>query len=398
MKTKLLKNCRILEDKKLIKTNVFIKGSKIWSITRKNIKADEIIEVKGNIVLPGIIDSHVHFREPGLTHKEDFLSGSIAAAKGGITTILDMPNTVPATTTVKLLEEKRKLAKKSIVNYGFHFGAAKDNLDEIKKAKKIASVKVFMDVSTGNLQIDDDAALKNIFMESRLISVHAEGNNVMKAIGMIKGTKNRLYLCHISSREEVDMLKKNKVRDRIYAEATPHHLFLSEKDLSKLGKFSMVKPMIKSKLDQNTLFYAINKSLIDTVATDHAPHTKKEKKQGSFGVPGVETMLPLLLDAVNQKKISLFKLQKLCCENPAKIFKIKDKGFIKKGFDADLTIVDMGLRKKVGKEKFLSRCKWSPFEGKTLKGWPITTIVNGNIVYDKGNIYEIRGKEVDYYE
>jgi len=398
METKLLKNCKIIENKKVITTNILIEGSKIKKIKRASMKANEIINVKGNIVLPGLIDSHVHFREPGLTHKEDFLTGSIAAASGGITTILDMPNTIPPTTTLKLLEEKRKLAKKSIVNYGFHFGASVNNLGEIKKATRIASVKIFMDQSTGDLKINDDNTLRKIFLSAKMISVHAEGKNVEKAISFIKNTKNSLYLCHLSSKEEIDMVKKNKIRNKIYAEVTPHHLFLLEEDVLKMGRLATMKPMVKTKLDQNALFYAINKGIIDTIATDHAPHLKEEKEQGSYGVPGVETMLPLLLDAVNKKRLRLEKVQRLCCWNPAKIFKIKNKGFIKEGFDADLTIIDLNLKKKVGEDPFLSKCEWSPFEGKTLKGWPITTIVNGSIVWDKGNIYDVKAKEVDYYE
>ena len=396
----IIKDCKILKNNKLISTNIFIKKNKIFNIGRC-MKADHDVDAKGKLVIPGLIDCHVHFREPGMERKEDFFTGSCAAASGGISTILDMPNTNPPTTTIKLLNEKRKLAKKSIVNYGFHFGSTNGNLKEIKKAKNIASVKVFMDISTGKLIINNDDVLKNIFKNSKIISVHAEGKMVEKAVNLIKNTKNRLYLCHITSKEEIRFLKKKKIKNKVFVEVTPHHLFLTKIEEIKKKGFVMMKPSLKAKEDQNALWKAIKEGTVDTIATDHAPHTKKEKEslikeKIPSGVPGCETMLPLLLDAYNEKKLSLKTIVELCCENPAKIFNIRNKGKIKKGYDADLVIIDLGLKKKVNNKNLYTRCGWSPFNGWKLKGWPVTTIVNGKIIFDNGKINKIKAKEVEY--
>jgi len=395
MTTKLIRNCNIVQEGKLNKVNILIKNSKIFKISKSKLFADEIIDVKGKIVLPGLIDSHVHFREPGLTHKEDFFSGSIAAVKGGITTILDMPNTKPPTLTLKALNDKRNLAAKSVVNYGFHFGSSNDNLKDIKKIKGIASVKVFMDISTGKMKVDDKTVL-DVMKNSKIVSVHAEEDNVKKALELNKKAKGRLYLCHISSKKEIDYIKKSRSKG-VFVEVTPHHLFLSSIDASRLKAYGLMKPGLKSKDDQNALWKAISDGVVDTIGTDHAPHTIEEKETcDPYGVPGVETMLPLLLDAVNAKRLSLADVQRLCCENPAKIFGIKNKGFIKPGYDADLVIVDINKKDNVVRDSLLSKCGWSPFEGKILKGWPVTTIVNGNIIYDKGSVFDIKAKEVNY--
>ena len=391
----ILKNCRIIRDGKEVIRDLRIEGGKILEITDK-IVGDDGLDLKDRYVLPGIIDPHVHFREPGLTHKEDFYTASKACAAGGVTTFLDMPNTVPPTTTVKLLEEKRKLAKKSIVNYGFHFGGAVDNIEEIKKVKNVASTKVFLNLSTGKLLIEDDKILKEIFSNSKLITVHAEGSMVNKAIKLTKECGNRLYLCHISLREELDTIREHKTK-RMYAEVTPHHLFLSDEDYE--DGFTKMYPSLKSILDQEALYEAIKDGLIDTIGTDHAPHTVGEKLESSppGGVPGVETVLPLLLNAVNLGLLDLPTITRLCCENPAKIFGIKNKGFIKKGYDADLVVLDMDLVQEVNEDMLFTKCKWSPFSGRTLKGWPVMTIVNGNLVFDHGEIIEtFKGREVEF--
>ena len=396
----LLKNCRIIVNDKAYSKNILIKNGKISKITNKEPKADEIIDIKNNFVLPGLIDVHVHMREPGLAHKEDFLTGSMAAAKGGITTFLDMPNTIPPTTTISALEEKRKLAAKSIVNYGFNFGATLDNLSDIKKAKNIAAVKLYMDITTGAMKIEDYDAIRDIFKASKLTVIHAEDINIKNAVDILAKNKikNRLHVAHVSSAKELSHAKQNALKNQITVEATPHHLFMTNKDIQALGAFAEMKPGLKTEQDQKALWQGIHSGMVDVIATGHAPHLKEEKEMANypFGVPGLETMLPLLLDAFNNNRITLQKIMQLCCENPAKIFRIKNKGIIKGGYDADLVIADWGKRQAVRNEDLLTKCKWSPFEGKILKGWPATTIVNGNVVYDDGEIHDIKAEEVQY--
>jgi len=396
----LLKNCRIVVKDKVYSKNILIKNGKISKITGKEPKADKIIDAKNNFVLPGLIDVHVHFREPGLTHKEDFLTGSMAAAKGGITTILDMPNTIPPTTTIEALEEKRKLAAKSIVNYGFHFGAASDNIADIKKAKNIAAVKLYMDYTTGDLKVDDIEAITDIIKASKITIAHAEEDNVKDLIGLMirNKIKNHLHVAHVSSEKELNYARQNRIKQQISVEVTPHHLFMTENDIQSLGAFAEMKPRLKTEQDQKALWSGINNGSVDVIATDHAPHLKEEKEKANypFGVPGVETMLPLLLDAFNRNMITIPKIMQLCCENPAKIFRIKNKGLLKEGYDADLVIADLDKRQAVRNEDLLTKCRWSPFEGKILKGWPMTTIVNGNVVYDNGEIFDIKAQEVQY--
>ncbi|MFH1511052.1 MAG: amidohydrolase family protein [Candidatus Woesearchaeota archaeon] len=389
----LIENGQLFIEGRLVHANLVISGSKIEGITQQKVSCDDYIDATGKIVLPGIIDPHVHFREPGMTYKEDFLSGSRAAAAGGVTTIIDMPNTVPATTTVQLLGEKRELAKKSVVNYAFHFGAAKGNLNEIRAARNIASVKLFMNLSTGNLMVDDEAAKKQIFQNSKLVSVHAELEKVSEAIGLVIDTKNKLYLCHLSTASEISFLE-DIPKNKVFAEVTPHHLFLSDAD--DKDNFTKMKPQLRKKEDQDALWKAIETGIIDTIGSDHAPHTIQEKKQKgiTYGVPGVETSLPLMLNAVNKGRLSLKRLVEMCCENPARIFCIQNKGFIRKGFDADLVIIDMALEKQVQNQELFTKCLWSPFHCTTLTGWPVMTIVNGKVVFDNGKIYEHRATEL----
>ena len=396
----LLKNCRILINDKVYSKNILIKSGKISKITNKELNSDSVIDARNNFVLPGLVDCHVHFREPGMTQKEDFLSGSKAAAKGGVTTIFDMPNTIPPTTTIAALEEKRKLAAKSIVNYGLVFGTINENISDIKKAKNIPAVKLYMDYTTGDLKIDDFEYISEVFNLSKITIIHAEGQNVKNAVDiMIKNKiKNRLHVAHVSSQKELIHAKQNKIKNQVSVEVTPNHLFMNDKDLKTLGAFAEMKPRLKTEHDQKALWLGIENGTVDTIATDHAPHLKEEKEQANypFGVPGIETLLPLLLDAFNNNRLTIPQIIKLCCENPAKIFKIKNKGILKEGYDADLVIVDLDKRQAVRNEDLLTKCKWSPYDGKILKGWPLTTIVNGNVVYDNGQIYDVKAKEVEY--
>ncbi|MCX6707661.1 MAG: amidohydrolase family protein [Candidatus Woesearchaeota archaeon] len=243
--------------------------------------------------------------------------------------------------------------------------------------------------------VTDSSAIEDIFYASKMVAVHAEGVKVGEAVHYAKKTQRNLYLCHISLREEIEFIRENKEKG-IYVEVTPHHLFLTEKDYEKQGAFAKMIPSLKTKDDQDSLWEAIEEGIVDTIGTDHAPHTMQEKygKEPPAGVPGEETALPLLLDAVNKSLISLKKVVELTSKNPARIFRIKGKGEISPGYDADLTIIDMNLEKKVNNEELNTKCKWSPFNGYTLRGWPVTTIVGGRIVYNHGKIYKNQGREV----
>jgi dihydroorotase len=390
-----IENGVVFTNGMLLRKNILVENGKIKKIVSGKAVADERINADSLIVLPGPIDPHVHFREPGLTYKEDFRTGGFAAAAGGVTSVLDMPNTKPPTLTTALLREKAGLAsKKSVVNFGFHFGSSSENLEEIRKAKGIASVKIFMNASTGNMLVEDEGMIRRIAGEARMCSVHAEGRNARKAIAIASSLGRKFYLCHVSTESEVRYVRQNE-KANVFAEVTPHHLFLTEEDQSSLVK---MKPSLKNESDRRLLWEALNDGTVDVIASDHAPHTVEEKEASDlYGVPGVETRLPLMLDAVNKRRITLRRLVETMCENPAKIFSIRSKGLIKKGYDADLVIVDMKLSKKVRNDELLTKCGWSPFDGFELRGWPVTTIVNGNVVFDNGEISgKIKGKEVEY--
>ena len=425
----LLKNCKLIHRGKNVIRNIFIENGIIRKITTENMRADAVINARHNYVIPGMIDSHVHFRAPGSEYKEDFFTGSRAAAAGGVTTVLDMPNTPLPTTSLRALMEKRQAAKKSIVNYGFHFGATMENSGEIRNSSKynVASVKVFMGSSTGNLLINNDGRLYEIFCDSKLNTIHAENedligyfeekyrrktnydlhcdirNNltaytaVSKAISLSRACSNKLYFCHVSTRQEISMLKD----EAAYVEITPHHLFLAREDMKTLGNFGKMNPPLRSKDDQTALWEAINDGTADTIGSDHAPHLPQEKnapyKKAPSGVPGVETSLPLMLDAVNRGLLALPRLVELTSINPARIFGIKNKGLIKEGYDADLVIIDMDMEKRIRNENLFTKCGWSPFDGRKVRGWPVTTIVNGNVVFHEGKVYDRkRGKEVEF--
>ena len=371
-------------------------------LNKENVK---IIDVEKKLIMPGVIDVHTHMREPGITYKEDFRTGSKACAKGGITTFYDMPNTVPATTDLENLLNKRELAgKKSIVNFGIHFGGSKNNnINEIKKVlekKEANTVKIFMNVTTGEMLIEDDEILKGIFENSELVLVHAENEMIDKAIELNQKYGKGLYVCHIPSEEElkkvIEAKKNNKLNNEkhpIFAEVTPHHLFLNEeiRESSERNKMLLrMKPELRKKSDNEFLWKAINEGYIETIGTDHAPHLIEEKMEKvTFGMPGVETSLALMLTAYNEGKIKLPVIQKLMCENPAEIMKIVRRGKLKEGYYADVIVVDTEKEWIADVDDTLeSKCGWTPYENWKLKGKNIMTIVNGEIVYEKGKINE----------
>ena len=372
-------------------------------LNKENVK---IIDVEKKLIMPGVIDVHTHMREPGITYKEDFETGSKACAKGGITTFYDMPNTVPATTALENLLNKKELAgKKSVVNFGIHFGGSKNNnIDEIRKVlekKEANTVKIFMNVTTGEMLIEDDEILKGIFKNSELVLVHAENEMIDKAIELNQKYGKGLYVCHIPSADElkkvIEAKKNNKFNNEnhpIFAEVTPHHLFLNEeiRESNERNKMLLrMKPELRKKSDNEFLWKAINEGYIDTIGTDHAPHLIEEKMEKvTFGMPGVETSLALMLTAYNEGKIELSVIQKLMCENPAEIMKIARRGKLKEGYYADVIVVDTEKEWIAGVDDTLeSKCDWTPYENWKLKGKNIMTIVNGEIVYEKGKINEI---------
>lgn len=417
----LLKNGTDVFGKKI---EILINGEKIEKISenieekeylnRENVK---VIDVEKKLIMPGVIDVHTHMREPGVTYKEDFETGSKACAKAGITTFYDMPNTVPTTTTLENLLNKKELAgKKSIVNFGIHFGGSKNNnISEIKKVldkKEVNTVKIFMNVTTGEMLIEDDEILKGVFQNSGLVLVHAENEMIDKAIGLNQKYGKGLYVCHIPSVEELKKVIEAKKDSRlnnemhpIYAEVTPHHLFLNEeiRESSERNKMLLrMKPELRKKSDNEFLWKALNEGLIDTIGTDHAPHLIEEKMEKvTFGMPGVETSLALMLTAYNEGRIELPAIQKLMCENPAEIMKIAGRGKLKEGYYADVIVVDTEKEWIAGVDDTLeSKCGWTPYENWKLKGKNIMTVVNGEIIYENGKINENvkKGKSVEFFE
>ena len=401
----------------LINDEIIEKISEKISESRfKNNENVRIIDVEEKLIMPGVIDVHTHMREPGITYKEDFTTGSRACAKAGITTFYDMPNTIPTTTTLENLLEKKKLAsKKSIVNFGFHFGGSKnDNIEEIKKVLRNGeanTVKIFMNVTTGEMLIEDDKILKKVFENSELVLVHAENDMIDKAIELNKNYGKGLYVCHIPSAEELKKVisaKKNKELNTkehpIYAEVTPHHLFLNTEIRESTERNKMLlrmKPELREKSDNEFLWEAINQGEVDTIGTDHAPHLISEKLEKiTFGMSGVETSLALMINAFNEGKISLETIQKLMCENPAKIMKIEKRGKLQEGFFADIIVVDTQKDWIVGVDDTIeSKCGWTPYENWKLKGKNTMTIVNGKIIYENGKINNIpKGKEIKFSE
>tara|TARA_Y100001970_G_scaffold206822_1_gene251879 strand:+ start:77 stop:1396 length:1320 start_codon:yes stop_codon:yes gene_type:complete len=435
-KTILIKNGLIVNSNEITQKDIFINNGHIEKIADNiDMECDKTIDASGLYVMPGGIDPQVHFREPGLTHKETIASGARAAVAGGITTFFEMPNTKPATITKELLNEKYDIASKtSVANYSFFLGATPDNFEEIENMKGNCGLKIFMGSSTGDLLVDDDEALDSIFKVcNKIIAVHAEDEVILKrAAKEVNGTKptdhpnmrpveaavaatqkaidcaikynKRLHVLHLSTAEEVDILRKYKHTNLITAETTPQHLLLHAPDIyEEIGSFAQMNPPIREKYHKEGLWEGLLDGTINCIATDHAPHTIEEKNlpfgQAPAGMPGVETSLPLMLNHSHISNIDIKNIVKWMCENPAIIYKIKNKGFIKEGYDADITIVDMNKEKIVSGKNMQSKCGWSAFDGKNIKGWPIITIVNGNIVYENEVINDqFLGRQVQFDE
>ncbi len=431
-----LKNSKFPYLNELVEGDIEIKDGKIFAIKKVSSNPSEKkIDVKGKLVLPGVIDVHVHFREPGYSYKEDWETGSMAAAAGGVTTVLDMPNTNPPTLTNANLEEKRTYARKSIINFGFHFGSSKGKLNEIARAKNIVSVKVYMANKNPDLiinQVEDLEKILRLTKERKLpVTVHAEDHSTiikleekiearglepLKFYGKVRSREcaikamekilraycsvgGKIHVCHVSTKEETLLLQNIKLsKPDITAEVTPHHLFLTEEEFLNKGSVGKVNPPLREEKDNIELFKAVLNGTISVVASDHAPHTLEEKEkeieEASPGFPGVQTLLPLLLNQVNKGNISILRVCRITSENPAAIFNLKDKGKVKEGFDADLTVVDLKKSYVIRNEEMYSKCGWTPFHHKRVKGKVLLTIVNGEIAFDDAGPQKSLGKEV----
>ena len=404
----LVKNCKlVVENNQEIIRDILIEDGVITKIDENiQVEGHEIVDAQSNYVLPGVIDVHTHMRDPGLTHKEDFTSGSRACARGGVTTFIDMPNTIPVTVTEKaLMDKKAMMVGRSYVDYGFHFGGSKkDNSEEIKKVlDKVASTKIFLNMSTGDMLIEDEKVVENIFRESKIISVHAEEGMVEKAIEFCKKYDKELYLCHLSKASEIELLKQAKAEGvKVFGEVTPHHLFLNVDDVNATERSKMLlrmKPELKEKSDNEALWKALADGTLDSIGTDHAPHLIEEKlAKLTYGVPSVENSLEMMLNGVKENRITFERLIEVMCKNPAKIFKIKNKGDIAVGYDGDLVIVDINDNSPIKDDKVITKANWTPFENCNRGGRVLTTILRGEIVYNKGNFNGIHGREVKYYE
>ncbi len=425
----LIKNAQIVNEGKIVKGDVLVEGDRIAeisdSISAKSAET-KIIDADDNFLLPGMIDDQVHFREPGLTHKATIETESKAAVAGGITSFIEMPNTVPQATTIDLLEQKfTRAAETSWANYSFMFGGTNDNLEEILKVDKtkVAGLKLFLGSSTGNMLVDDPVVLEEIFSKTDLlISVHCEdeatiksnlekfqsefGDDIpvsyhpvirsaeacyissSKAIELAKKTGARLHVFHISTEKETRLFsKKEKLADKkITAEVCVHHLWFTNEDYAEKGMLIKCNPAVKTQEDKDGLWKALLEDRIDVIATDHAPHTLAEKHniyiEAPSGGPLVQHALVALLEMYHKDVISLEKIVEKTAHNPAILFEIKDRGYIRKGYKADLVLVDLNAPWTVNDENILYKCGWSPFEGTTFKSRVTHTLVNGVLAYE----------------
>jgi dihydroorotase len=392
----------------------------------------EIIDAGGMLLIPGVIDDHVHFREPGLTSKGDIYTESKAAVAGGVTSFMDMPNTRPQAVTTEILNDKYMLgSEKSLANYSFYIGATNTNLDEIMKVdpSDVCGIKLFMGSSTGGMLVDNEAALKELFLKATMpVAAHCEdeviirknsdiyrqkyGENVpvkmhslirsreacfvssSHAVNLAREYNTRLHILHLSTADELKLFKNDMPLNekRITAEACVHHLWFEESSYDDLGTFVKWNPAIKTRFDRDALINGVKNNLIDVIGTDHAPHTSEEKKNSYFkapsGGPLIQHSLVTMLEFWHRKIFSLEKIVEMMCHNPAILFNIRNRGFIREGYKADLCLIDPVRPWIVSKENILYKCGWSPFEGTTFNSKVVKTIVNGTIVFDDGIIYE----------
>lgn len=427
----LIKNAKIVNENSIFESDVLLQDELILKIDKDITDSDaKVIDASGKYLLPGIIDDQVHFREPGLTHKGNIASESRAAVAGGITTFMEQPNTNPQTTTIKKLEEKHEMGKAaSYANFSFLFGGTNDNLEELKRLDKNAcsGVKLFLGSSTGNMLVDDERVIEEIFKNTEMvISAHCEdestikanlakykdqyGDNIpvkyhhlirseeacylssSKAISLAKKTGARLHVFHLSTGKEMDLFRNDiPLEDKkITSEVCIHHLWFSDADYDSKGTLIKWNPAVKTAADRSKLWEALLDDRIDVIATDHAPHLLEEKDnvytKAPSGGPLVQHALPAILDKYHEGVLSLEKIVEKMCHNPSKLFDIERRGYIREGYFADLVLVDLNNPWQANKENTLYKCGWTPFEGHTFKSKISQTFVNGHLAYDQGSI------------
>ena len=433
MKRTWIKNARIVNEGESFEGSVIIENEIISEILKAKetpiTECDEVIDAQGYYLLPGVIDDHVHFRDPGLTHKADIYTESMAAAAGGVTSYMDMPNTNPQTTTIEALEDKFKDAKnKSIVNYSFYFGATNDNADLLQKLDKthVCGIKLFMGSSTGNMLVDQMSTLKNIFTNAgMLIATHCEDQQIISAntaaykekygddpdvkyhpeirneeacyqssslaVKLAKETGAKLHIMHISTAKELALLENRTIEEKnITAEACVSHLFFCDEDYEKFGARIKCNPAIKSIKDRDALRQALTNNLIDVIGTDHAPHLLSEKQGGALkavsGMPTLQFSLNAVMELVYEGLLSIEQLVQKMCHAPATLYQIKNRGFIRPGYQADLVLINPSKEWTVNKECLLSKCGWSPMEGQIFHSKIEKTFVNGQLVYSDNQV------------
>ena len=439
----LIQNATIVNENKIFKGDIRIENEIITKISSKikPTKNVEVINAEGKYLIPGFIDDQVHFREPGLTHKANIATESRAAIAGGITTFIEMPNTVPQATTQHLLEDKFKIAAAdSYANYSFMFGGTNDNLEELLKTdpKKVAGIKLFLGSSTGNMLVDNEEILEKIFSSTKMIiSVHCEDEGTIrkntaiykekygddiplkyhplirseeacylsssKAIKLAKKTGARLHIFHLSTEKETHLFRNDIPLEekQITSEVCIHHLWFSDKDYEEKGTHIKWNPAVKTEKDRLGLWKALLDDRIDVLATDHAPHTLDEKNNNYLNAPSggplVQHAIIALLEKVKEGVIPIEKAVEKMSHNPAKLFQIEKRGFIKEGYFADIVLIDMNKPQTVSKDNILYKCGWSPFEGTTFSSTITHTFVNGNLIYNNGIFNdEIKGKRITF--
>ena len=438
----LIKNASLVNEERISLADVLVKGQRIYKIGRNLTYPGSLnIDARGQFLLPGCIDDQVHFREPGLTHKGTIASESKAAVAGGITSYMEMPNTRPPTLTQSLLMEKFEIAaSNSLANYSFFMGASNDNLEEVLRTDRtsVCGIKVFMGSSTGNMLVDDEGALEALFSEAHLpIAAHCEDEGTIKAnlehfttkygqeipfqchpeirsaeacylssskaVRLAKKFDTRLHILHISTGKETSLFEATKPlkSKRITSEACIHHLWFTDKDYVSKGSAIKWNPAVKSEKDKEAIWQAVLDGRIDVIATDHAPHSWQEKcnfyHKAPSGGPLIQHSLVAMLEFYRQGKISLELIVQKMCHNPAEIFSIRDRGYLREGYFADIVLVDLNRPWTVNKENIVAKCGWSPFEGTTFQSQITHTLVSGELVYKEGTFDDaVKGQKLKF--